>query len=263
MDDYSERSKHRGSPRRSKRTAASAASPSLFDPVPERRVEEPPSREAPVLLDSARWGATFAADRDALRLGTNTAKVLALLLDGKLHTLEELRAVGGLQADRRARDLRSAGFGGMTVEVRRDPSNPHNGMWTYRLERPSAAQVRMARRALRAMGSSAHPEAAESGPFTPREWLEQCAAPALRRLEPETAVHVGPVDPMDPVKLRQEEDLPLAAFLRELAVAATASAYIRRDAKGLHVSLVLPYGVEIGYVSIPEQPLALAPIVWP
>lgn len=100
--------------------------------------------ERPVhTLDRADLGPLFAAvgtpddsyraERDRLRLTTALGRTLALMLDGKWHTIDELRAkdVGGHSGDRRGRQLRSLGF---TVEREPDPTaGPKSGIWRYRL----------------------------------------------------------------------------------------------------------------------------------
>jgi hypothetical protein len=99
-------------------------------------------------IPASRLGATFSAALDGARLTNNTARVFALLMDEQSHTLDELRAVGGAQADRRARDLRSERLGGFQVLVTRDPDAPDSGRWLYRIVMPTAEQVRVARKAL-------------------------------------------------------------------------------------------------------------------
>lgn len=255
MDSYEDPKR-----RKARRREAPPAQPSLFD-------QPTPKGEAPILLNPERWGTTFDADMDALRLGTNTARVLALLLDGRVHTLDELRAVGGLQADRRARDLRSAGFGGMELIVSRNPAQPKGGFWFYRLVKPTPEQVLTARRALRGMGALGKPAPAvhiEVQTHPPRVWLEQVVVASWARagLAPRSVVF-DPVDPDEPVALEVGADITVGHFLKLLATVSAASAYVRRDADGLiRVSLVLPYGVDIGHVSIKESALAAAKTIW-
>jgi hypothetical protein len=102
-------------------------------------------RQLSLFSPPARLGHTFDPMFDVVRLTNNTARVLKLLLDEEPHTLDELREVGGAQADRRARDLRSERLGAFTVKVYRDPAAPPtSGRWLYQLMNPTEDQVRAA-----------------------------------------------------------------------------------------------------------------------
>jgi hypothetical protein len=99
-------------------------------------------------MPGTRLGATFSDEMDGMRITNKTAKVLKLLLDEQPHTIAELRAVGGTQGDRRARDLRDARYGSFQVDVTRDPEDPTSGLWFYRIVAPTREQVRIAWKAL-------------------------------------------------------------------------------------------------------------------
>ena len=99
------------------------------------------ARQLSLFMPPARLGSTFDPVLDAERLTSNTARVLRLLLDGEPHTLEELRQIGGAQADRRARDLRSERLGAFDLRVYLDPAAPGSGRWFYQLVNPTEAQV--------------------------------------------------------------------------------------------------------------------------
>lgn len=79
-------------------------------------------------------GQTYVPDLDEARLKTNLHRVLALLLDGEPHTLDELRRVGGAAGDARARDLRKPRWGGFDVSCTRDEDD--TGVWWYQLHPP-------------------------------------------------------------------------------------------------------------------------------
>lgn len=116
---------------------------------------DPETFERPVhTLDRANLGPLFAAvgtpddsyraERDRLRLTTALGRTLALMLDGRWHTIDELRArdVGGHSGDRRGRQLRSLGF---TVERELDPTAPpKSGIWRYRLTGATPELIRNA-----------------------------------------------------------------------------------------------------------------------
>lgn len=102
-------------------------------------------RQLSLFSPPQRLGSTFDPLFDVVRLTNNTARVLKLLLDGEPHTLDELREVGGRQAERRARDLRSERLGAFTLRVYRDPAAPpESGLWLYQLQNPTEDQVRCA-----------------------------------------------------------------------------------------------------------------------
>ena len=84
-----------------------------------------------------KLGRTYSEYLDGRRLATAQARVLALLLDGRWHTVDELRAVGGSSGDRRARQLRDPKHGGFTIERER----VDGGLWYYRLVNPDPATV--------------------------------------------------------------------------------------------------------------------------
>lgn len=114
---------------------------------------EPPDAPPPLspFVPARKLGETFDPKLDGARLGSNQAKVLALMLDGAWHSTEELRKVGGLSGDRRARSLRDEACGGFAVEVRRDPGDLASGRWQYRLHPESTAdQYHIAAEYLRA-----------------------------------------------------------------------------------------------------------------
>ncbi|HET8777950.1 MAG TPA: hypothetical protein VFN76_09855 [Candidatus Limnocylindria bacterium] len=85
-------------------------------------------------------GTTYDAARDRLRLLNNTAKVLALLLDGEWHSGQQLREVGGHSGDRRARLLRPLGF---DVKCEAVDGNRSGGQWRYRITRESITPERV------------------------------------------------------------------------------------------------------------------------
>ena len=123
--------------------------------MPNATTMDPEYYERPVhTLDRADLGPLFAAvgtpddtyraERDRLRLTTALGRTLALMLDGKWHTIDELRAkdVGGHSGDRRGRQLRSLGF---TVEREPDPTaGPKSGIWRYRLVNVTPALIKNA-----------------------------------------------------------------------------------------------------------------------
>jgi len=100
----------------------------------------------------ARMGATFDPDLDALRLGTATARVFALLMDGRWHTGAELREVGGDEGTRRARDLRDPRLGRLALDVERVPGLERSGLWRYRLGWATEEQLQQAKSVLVARG---------------------------------------------------------------------------------------------------------------
>ena len=90
-----------------------------------RRPTPPP--EAPGFA-----GETFDPSLDLDRLTNNLQRVYALLLDGRWHTAEEIRSIGGSEGTRRVRDLRGATWGPLKVNRRRVEGSP--GLWAYRLD---------------------------------------------------------------------------------------------------------------------------------
>ena len=78
------------------------------------------------------FGETYDRTVDFDRLKNNTQRVFALLLDEKWHDADELRAIGGSEALRRARSLREAALGGFDVQSRREDSQ--RGVWQYRMD---------------------------------------------------------------------------------------------------------------------------------
>ena len=77
-------------------------------------------------------GATYEPEHDQKRLTSQLARVKALMLDGKWHTLSEIAAkVCGSEASvsSRIRDFRKPRFGGYTVERRR----VDGGLFEYRI----------------------------------------------------------------------------------------------------------------------------------
>jgi len=65
---------------------------------------------------------------DVYGLRNNLQRVFVTLLDGRWHTVEELRRVGGPGGPARARELREARCGGQMIYCRRRPTG------SYRLE---------------------------------------------------------------------------------------------------------------------------------
>jgi hypothetical protein len=117
-----------------------------MDPASYRAHRETPVDDLPLFSTPGRLGTTFDAARDRLRTMSFTARVLDLMLDLRWHTVEQLRAVGGQQGDRRVRLLRSLGF---TVDCERDPeSPPTSGRWRYRLAKPQPELIEHALQAL-------------------------------------------------------------------------------------------------------------------
>ena len=95
-------------------------------PRPHTYIEPAPALFAPhvreVRLAPHFDGATYEPARDGERLGTQLARVLAVMQDGKPHTLDELvTRCGGTTASvsARIRDLRKPQFGGCLI--RRTP----------------------------------------------------------------------------------------------------------------------------------------------
>lgn len=106
-----------------------------YDAAELRARTDAPVDELPLWSTPARLGTTFDAARDLLRTKCFTAKVLDLMLDGEWHTVDQVRAVGSQQGDRRLRLLRQLGF---TIESERDPNAAANsGLWRYRLVNPT------------------------------------------------------------------------------------------------------------------------------
>lgn len=64
-----------------------------------------------------------------VRFKTNLQRVLNLMLDGKWHTADEIREVGGSEGLRRLRELKSPCFGEMSYEEK----EIKNGLYQYRL----------------------------------------------------------------------------------------------------------------------------------
>lgn len=114
-----------------------------YDPARMRQVQaEAEAKAAGGLFADppAKLGRTFSEYLDGRRLTSAMSRVLALMLDGKFHTTEELREVGGSSGDRRARQLRAEEFGGFDVEAKR----VREGVWHYRLVDPDPARVSVA-----------------------------------------------------------------------------------------------------------------------
>lgn len=79
-----------------------------------------------------RDGSTYVHERDARRLSRQHNRVLAVLQDGKEHTLAELREKTGdpeASISARIRDLRKPRFGSHVIERR----YVERGLHTYRL----------------------------------------------------------------------------------------------------------------------------------
>ena len=72
-------------------------------------------------------GRTYDPEHDFARLKGQLAKVLGILLDGKHHTTDELRARCGSAGDSRVRDLRKRAFGGFDIDTSRiSEGSPHH-----------------------------------------------------------------------------------------------------------------------------------------
>lgn len=94
--------------------------------------QETPEVDVFVNLVPHRDGSTYVHQRDGQRLASQHHRVLAILRDGREHTLSELHALTGdpeASVSARIRDLRKPRFGSYLIErtyVRR-------GLHTYRL----------------------------------------------------------------------------------------------------------------------------------
>lgn len=80
---------------------------------------------------AARVGGSYVELRDGTRLTGATQRTFVYMADGRWYTTAQLRQdfVGGLNGDRRARDLRDSRCGSLTIERR----NIGGGVWEYRL----------------------------------------------------------------------------------------------------------------------------------
>lgn len=113
--------------------------PELRDLYVDGRPVDPPPKIVAAARQAALMdfgGDSYAPVFDRERLNNNLQRVLALLLDMKPHSTEELREVGGLHGDRRARDLRQDDHGGFTVTCWRDMKDPKAGLFLYHLVGP-------------------------------------------------------------------------------------------------------------------------------